>query len=343
MELIEKVKSVFNFLPDQSLKIGDEQAIEKLPYIYYLFLKIKEDHFENEFFFKSIHSESNIEFIIPSFSYYPLIIYRKNFHEEDPPLYIRKEDKEILLSQTSSIVFLTELVFWIYEKSKYKFCNNGVVYIYPTLRQHFHLLAKSSDYPKKIWIDEQNQNLALVSNMDEKIYFISGNRNSFSKLSSLFGFQQDKPGLKSVKKFSSDLILNGRLKNSTVEGDVYIRHLKRIINVSFELDFEYDLLAMELFIKQSIDVIELLTKRKVKEIIYSISKEITDISLNQKSMKLEIDLEINKLVNDLVLGKIDFIENDIILVFNSLNIFKDNKIFVQVDSNFNVLDITIGA
>jgi hypothetical protein len=253
--------------------------------------------------------------------------------KEDPPLHTMEQGKLVAFSHTSSVIVLTEYARYLFEKAVFKLDHKGFD-IYPVVRTNFKLICKDGEYFNKIWYHKEVDCFALTDGHVEKIYFVTYSSENMNRISSIV---PTKATPKTKPVFVADFISGSSQDVSSVYGTVTIKGYEAPLPIEIEKS-NNNLTEKEIsFVKSTI---EKLTESKQDVLLTSASKQITEAAYSQSSNNQTIGHEALK--GDFQISKIVFIEDEELLIFlQSHKIFPNNDIVVQVNGEFEILDISI--
>lgn len=142
--------------------------------------------------------------------------------------------------------------------------------------------------------------------------------------------------------FKSDLLSHATVLGNIVTGQAKLPETAHILEATFTVEEEEpSVAAFTALIENSHAIINQLNPEKLTSLKQAIAQEITDSAYSQHDYEPTVE-DYVKLTNDLKLLQANFYEDDALLVFTSETIFQDQQIYVQINEDLSIEDLSIG-
>lgn len=142
--------------------------------------------------------------------------------------------------------------------------------------------------------------------------------------------------------FKTDLLNHATILGNVVTGQVNLPGTAQILPATFTTEEdEPSVPALTALIEDSQGIIEQLTPENIISLKQVISQEITDSAYSQHDYEPSIE-DYAKLFTDLKLLEANFYEGDVLLIFSADTIFPGQQIYVQINEDLSIEDLSIG-
>lgn len=298
---------------------------------------IFKNHFsDKESFIKMADCSCNFQFYICGITTSKLIIKAVDFLQEDPPLYLEKENGElVLLSESLATVLLTELSLWLFQNAatfcfdfKWKTFKNSK-YLHENYSTYIHV----TQYPNSIFLREKS--FVLYMAYKRFFYFVTKDEDELLMLKKDFGLLKESP--KTKVDFKSDILKSGYISDGVLNGTLVTSAINENVPVRFCLENKSSKLKdYDDLVAKAKEVLQFLSPFTNDFITRQIDKEITE-SVFQQTDEEQQPIHLH---SDLRLSKINIYSNGYMFEYLSTKIMPQSVFYVQLSGSFEIDEIT---